>query len=272
VRGTVSSHSYGYMQARQNDRTVLEPPGAIAAGIPVCLWTRTLAQRSPAAMTKPIPPHSDTASKAHRQTSARTEQAAFQAAVKPHLQELFEAARRELRYRVALGDFGPDLLTAEELVGETLARAWRDRCRRPQLLNFRVWLLAVLFRVAENIPRDEAQFRKLATESLQAPVPPEPVYDDDESFWEWYQPDELTRWEDVVADPSSLSPEDAVAADEQFTRSLAPRARQVFVLHTIHRVSLRDVARALGISGSEAKRLLAEARRLVGVAGGGERS
>lgn len=205
-------------------------------------------------MTKPTPPHSDTASKAHRQTSSRREQAAFQAAVKPHLQELFEAARRELRYRVALGDFGPDLLTAEELVGETLARAWRDRHRRPPLLKFRVWLLAVLFRVAEDIARREAQFRKLATESLEAPVPPEPLYDDDESFWEWYQPDELTRWEDVVADPSSLSPEDAVAADEQFTRSLAPRARQVFVLHTIHRVSLREVAQALGISVSEARR------------------
>ena len=123
-------------------------------------------------MTKPTPPHSDIASKAHRQTSARSEQAAFQAAVKPHLQELFEAARRELRYRVALGDFGPDLLTAEELVGETLARAWRDRRRRPRLLKFRVWLLAVLFRVAEDIARDEAQFRKLATESLQASVPP----------------------------------------------------------------------------------------------------
>jgi hypothetical protein len=70
-------------------------------------------------MTKPTSPHSDTASKAHRQTSARSEQAAFQAAVKPHLQELFEAARRELRYRVALGDFGPDLLTG----GGT---GWRD--------------------------------------------------------------------------------------------------------------------------------------------------
>jgi RNA polymerase sigma-70 factor, ECF subfamily len=123
-------------------------------------------------MTKPTSPHSDTASKAHWQTSARREQAAFQAAVKPHLQELFEAARRELRYRVALGDFGPDLLTAEELVGETLTRAWRDRHRRPPLLKFRVWLLAVLFRVAEDIARREAQFRKLATESLEAPVPP----------------------------------------------------------------------------------------------------
>ena len=192
--------------------------------------------------------------------------------MKPHLQELFEAARRELRYRVALGDFQPDLLTAEELVDETLARTWRDRHRRPPLLKFRVWLLAVLFRVAEAIARDEAQFRKLASESLEAPVPPEPFYDDDESFWEWYQPDELTRWEDVAADPSSLSPEDAVAAYEQLTRSLDPRARQVFVLHTIHGVPLRDVAQALGISESEAKRLLAEASRVVEVVGRGEGS
>jgi RNA polymerase sigma-70 factor (ECF subfamily) len=45
----------------------------------------------------------------------------------------------------------------------------------------------VLFRVAEDIARRETQFRKLATESLEAPVPPEPLYDDDESFWEWYE-------------------------------------------------------------------------------------
>jgi DNA-directed RNA polymerase specialized sigma24 family protein len=223
-------------------------------------------------MTKPTPPHSDTASKAHRQTSARREQAAFQAAVKPHLQELFEAARRELRYRVALGDFGPDLLTAEELVSETLARAWRDRRRRPPLLKFRVWLLAVLFRVAEDIARREARFRKLATESLEAPVPPEPLYDDDESFWAWYQPDELTRWEDVVADPSSLSPEDAAAADEQFTRSLAPRAPSVRPVHHSSRVVARGGPGARHIRVGGDARLLAEARRLVGVVDGGEGS
>jgi cyanophycinase-like exopeptidase len=37
-------------------------------------------------------------------------------------------------------------------------------------------------------------------------------------------------------------------------------------------VSLREVAQALGISVSEATCLLAEARRLVGVVGGGEES
>jgi DNA-directed RNA polymerase specialized sigma24 family protein len=57
------------------------------------------------------------------------DRAAFQATVAPHLVELLEAARRELRYRVALGNFGATDLTAEELVGEVLLRAWQDRYR-----------------------------------------------------------------------------------------------------------------------------------------------
>jgi RNA polymerase sigma factor (sigma-70 family) len=212
-------------------------------------------------MTRPTKTDSNTPSKAHQQTSHDRERAAFRAAVEPHLQELLAAARRELRYQAALGDFDADLLTPEELVGETLARAWHDRHRRPQLLKLRVWLLAVLFRVAENIARREARFKKLAGQSLEAPAPPEEsFYDDDESFWEWYQPDESERWEDIVAEPSSFSPEEAVAADETFARLGAPRARQVFTMHRIHRVPLREVALALGISESETQCLLAEAR------------
>lgn len=34
--------------------------------------------------------------------------------------------------------------------------------------------------------------------SLEATVPDGPIYDDDEIFWEWYQPDERIRWEDVI--------------------------------------------------------------------------
>jgi hypothetical protein len=53
----------------------------------------------------------------------------------------------------------------------------------------RAWLLALLHRVAERIAKREAKFRKLAEVSLEAQPPPEPMYDDDEGFYEWYQPD-----------------------------------------------------------------------------------
>jgi DNA-directed RNA polymerase specialized sigma24 family protein len=222
-------------------------------------------------MTKSAPSRpSEAASKADWRAALRGDHAAFQRTVAPHLEELLEAARREIRYRVALGDLSTDDLAAEELVGETLARAWRDRHRRPASLAQRAWLLALLFRVAENIARRVARFRKLAAVSLEAPGPSEPIYDDDEAFWEWYQPDELTRWEDVVGE-DSLSPEELATADEHI--DLFPlRARQVFVMHDIHRLPLPDVAQALCLSVAQGSRFLADARRRIRAATGREES
>src|SRR6202047_3870204 len=57
----------------------------------------------------------------------RGDREAFRAAVTPPLGELLRAARHEVRYRVALGDFEPNDPTAEELVGEVLIRAWPER-------------------------------------------------------------------------------------------------------------------------------------------------
>ena len=103
-------------------------------------------------------------------------------------------------------------------------------------------------------------FRKLAPVSLEAEPPPEPIYDDDEGFYEWYQPDEMTRWKDLAAEAIELTPEEAVAAEEEL-RTLAPRTRLVYMLHDIHRLSIPEIAQAVGIPGAEVLRLLEEARR-----------
>ena len=194
----------------------------------------------------------------------RGDRAAFEGAISTHIEELLAAARRELRYHIALGDFGPDDLTAEELVGEVLVRAWQDRTRRPALLPIRTWLLALLFRVAKNLARGERRFREMATVSLEVPVPPEPIYDDDEEFWEWYQPDELTRWEDTI-DAPVMTPDDVTAADEELLRGLDPRAREAFLLFELHSVPLPEVAAALGTAIEDAARLIEEARRRLGL-------
>jgi RNA polymerase sigma-70 factor (ECF subfamily) len=210
---------------------------------------------------------SDATANADWTAALRGDRAAFQAIATPHIGEVVKAAGHVLRYRVALGDLRADDLTAEELVGDVLARAWQDRHRRPALLGVKAWLLALLFRTAEDAARRETRFGQLAAVSLEATVPPEPIYDDDESFWEWYQPDEMTRWEDVVAGRSK-TPEDGAAADEEFTRSLDPRAREIFLIHEVHGVPLPEAALAFGLSVEEAARLLADAQRRVGIEDG----
>lgn len=189
---------------------------------------------------------------------------AFRAQVEPHLDELLAAAARELEYRQAIGDLGLGDLTAEELVGETLTRAWRDRDRRPPLLGLRPWLLGLMFRVADNLARQEARRREAETVSLEARVPPGPVSDDDEGFWDWYQPDESTRWEDVIP-ASAATPEQIVAVLERAEgRALPQAARRLLLLTRVHRLSVAEAASALHIPVAEATRLLVEAHRAVG--------
>lgn len=198
---------------------------------------------------------------------------AFQALVAPHLVELRQAASREIRYREAIGDLAPDDLGADELVTETLARAWRDRHRRPALLAIRPWLLGLLFRVADHIVRREARQRALADVRLEAPVPEQPIYDDEESFWEWYQPDEQVRWEDVIASPEPTPELEAIVKEPAALARLSPLAHRVLVLHVVHRLALAEVAAGLGIAPDEVSRHLAEAHDLAArerVAGKGE--
>jgi RNA polymerase sigma-70 factor (ECF subfamily) len=184
----------------------------------------------------------------------------FRALVEPNLDALLSAAKHELEYRQAVGDLTLDDLTAEELVGETLARAWRDRHRRPLLLGLRPWLLGLLFRVADSLARQEARRREAAAVSLEAPIPPEPPYDD-ESFWEWYQPEATARWKDVIP-AAAAAPEQVVAAlEREEGRALSRTARRLLLLTDVHRLSVAEAAGALHVPVAEAARLLAETRR-----------
>jgi RNA polymerase sigma-70 factor (ECF subfamily) len=190
----------------------------------------------------------------------RGDRDAFRALVAARLGDLFEAARRELRYRTALGDLDAGELTPEELVGDVLVRAWQDRQRRPPHVGLAAWLLATLFRVVTWHVRRARRLKALAGPSLETTLPPGPIYDDDEEFWEWYQPDEILRWEDVVRD-AAATPEAEAAVDEALTRALDPRARELLLLSAVHDVPLREAAAALGLSSRDVTRLLSTARR-----------
>src|SRR5205814_7653580 len=94
---------------------------------------------------------------------------AFHAALRPYLGELLRGARHEVRYRVAIGDFGADDPTAEELVGEVLIRAWQKRHDRQSPLPLRVWLLASLYRPALDLSRREARQTRAPARGLVDP-------------------------------------------------------------------------------------------------------
>lgn len=200
---------------------------------------------------------------------------AFHRLVEPHLDELLAAARRDLRYHQDLGDLQSGDLTPEELVGETLLRAWDSRGARPETVSLRAWLLGTQHRVLQRLLGDEERLRTLWAVSLEAPVPTEPLYDDDEEFWEWYQPDDLARWEDVVADEDTPLPDEAIEVEALGTPDvraavdrLAVQPRQALLLRDRHGLTTVEVAYALRLSVTETARTVRAARREVRAAGG----
>lgn len=190
---------------------------------------------------------------------------AFRRLVEPYLDELLRAAHRELEHYRRLKALRPEDLTAEELVGETLITAWRQRHRKPKRLSVRAWLLGLLHRVLQRYLQRERTFRRLWELSLDEPVPPEPIYDDEESFWEWYQPDDLERWEDVLPDPSTLETERLIVEEvpPEALEPLEPIERQVLLLHDTHEVPIQEVAMVVQRSVRETAEILQRARRRV---------
>ncbi len=193
---------------------------------------------------------------------ARDDKAAFSALVEPFLADLEELARHEIAYFTSLGDLDPDWITPKELVGEALAVAWRGRRRKPRSLSLKAWLSGVLIRTAERIARHRRRVREVEEAvSLEDPVPPPPIYDDDEEFWEWYQPDDLTRYEDVLP-ATTITPEDiafVLESSEQRAR-LPALERRVLLLHDRQHLPLPEIAVILRRSVAEVRLALISAR------------
>ena len=113
---------------------------------------------------------------------------------------------------------------ADDVVQETLVRAWRRRSTySPQRGSERAWLLEILF--------DQSRRRRIRA-----------------------RPDLLASVTDQFADHDSrLDVERAVAA-------LPPRQREAITLHYLADLSVADVAVVLGISASAVKTHLVAAR------------
>ncbi len=193
---------------------------------------------------------------------ARDDRAAFSALVEPLLADLEELARHEIAYFTSLGDLDADWITPKELVGEALTVAWRGRRRKPHGLSLRAWLSGVLIRVAERIVRHRRRVREAeGAVSLEDPVPPPPVYDDDEEFWEWYQPDDLTRYEDVLP-ATTVTPEDIafVLESRRHQDRLPALERRLLLLHDRQKLPLAEIAVILRRSVGELRAALLAAR------------
>ena len=185
-----------------------------------------------------------------------------------HLSDLYNFARCEIAYRLAVGDLAPSDLTPEEVADEVALAAIERFEERPGDLDFGRWLLQLVLDVVERRVAESAEERGMLhvkEEATVASLSEEAARLGDEIF-EFYQPDDDVRLEDLIEDERVPTPEEALARRElqrHISRTLArlPRRwREAFVLYAIEGLTLEDVARVTRRPVEEARRAVESAR------------
>ncbi len=174
---------------------------------------------------------------------------AFDRLVEAEMANLLESARHEIAFYEDVGDFPPDYMTPEELVAEAMIHAWDERAKKPAGMEPRAWLHAMLFAAADALAARQREIQQHEALSLEQPLPDaplvvDPVYDDDEEFYEWYQPDEALKWEDVIGD-IDLEPDLLAEVIEKQPRRLALKERRCALLHYRFGFSFEQVCRIM---------------------------
>ena len=190
--------------------------------------------------------------------------------IQPHLPELFHFIRRELAYHQALGDLSPSDVRPEEVLDAAVVRGYGRFAERPEHLEVLPWLTGIALEViGEEIEAHRVRERRVATE---APAPSDPMDvtdDEDTEIYEFYQPDEQIRMEDILPDPESPIPEEAEAIRErnllvQEVLALLPRRwRHALVLMDVHDMKPEEVTEILGLDAAELDRLRGCAERFM---------
>jgi len=119
--------------------------------------------------------------------------------VQPHLDDLYDFARREITYLQAMDDLRPDDILPDELVDAVLVASWEQRADKPEDLDLRAWLHQLAI---DQLDREVEQSRQ-----RRLAISTEEVIEDediDTDLYEFYQPDEVLKVEDLIGVPEQL--------------------------------------------------------------------
>lgn len=116
------------------------------------------------------------------------------------LSDLKRFVQRELAYLQTSGDLLPGDLEVDEVIDESLARAFENVTRLPRRLARLPWLYQIAITLsAEEVTRRQAEEgRGISLEGRLRFQLWETQEADDEILFEYWQPDEVLRLEDVM--------------------------------------------------------------------------
>ena len=136
--------------------------------------------------------------------------------ISPHLDGLYDFAAKEIAYLHATDELLPDDIRPDELVDAVLVAAFEKQAGKPEDLDTPAWL----HQLALDLLDEEAarSRRRRNTVSLESEIEDEDI---DTEIYEFYQPDEILRLEDMIGTPEGIPDEEAEEIEEAALEALA---------------------------------------------------
>ena len=196
---------------------------------------------------------------------ADTGSALFGETVRPLLASLEHFVQRELAYLQTRGDLAADDPSVDDIVDEALARACERFAERPSRLEPLQWLYQIALELLEaEVTRRQMEEGRCISLEGRLPVQLHEPQDDDELLFEYWQPDEVLRLEDVVPGTDG-TPEDDVITRElneliaALLAELPEPWRRAVTLCRLEAQPQAVAAQVLGITEEELQHRLAHA-------------
>ena len=139
----------------------------------------------------------------------------FFALVNPHLKRLYQFMQHVIGYSEMMGDILPEELTPEDVADGALVRAYRDFLKGDPIPDVKNWLIRTAI---DELDAQINQWKvgRERTVAIETDIPATTTEEDmvQEEMYEFYQPDEDLKLEDVIPDPKALTPEQELEEKE----------------------------------------------------------
>ncbi len=171
------------------------------------------------------------------------------------LPKLKHAVKRELTFLRSQGDLPPNYPTIQDVVNEVVAAviaAWEPKMNSQEAY---LRLLKEMHEVLDKEVQASRTFGEMVP--LEKPAPLDPADQSEnmvgEEFYEFWQPDELLRIEDVIAGEASEIPATATRDDQKvgytlrLLKDLPIAWRRALMLHELEDIAEEELTRILGV-------------------------
>jgi len=172
-------------------------------------------------------------------------QETFEEMVEKNLPRLYNFALREIQHQIYQGFIKPGDISVPDVLDEAIVRVSREL---PAELEEQ-WVRRQLYRRTIQVIREWIRERRIRVAPLEKKLEPTDI---DTELYEYYQPDDVVRLEDVIPDSSAFPPDEVVEEDDimlaiDHALSLLPNDwRQAFSMVEVEGFTPEEVAMIQG--------------------------